>query len=99
MRWRPAAPRTNRLPRRCARRRRPRPRRLACRLRRPPDAMTAALALSAFPPLTGPIGFYPVVPDAAWVQRLLGWGVRTIQLRCKAADLSLIHISEPTRRT
>lgn len=40
-----------------------------------------------FAPLTGPIGFYPVVPDAAWVQRLLGWGVRTIQLRIKAQDL------------
>ncbi|MDB5741865.1 MAG: thiamine-phosphate diphosphorylase [Polaromonas sp.] len=39
-----------------------------------------------FAPLTGPIGFYPVVPDAAWVQRLLGWGVRTVQLRIKAAD-------------
>lgn len=39
-----------------------------------------------FAPLTGPIGFYPVVPDAAWVLRLLGWGVRTIQLRIKAAD-------------
>ncbi|CDS52843.1 Thiamin-phosphate pyrophosphorylase [Polaromonas sp. CG9_12] len=39
-----------------------------------------------FAPLTGPLGFYPVVPDAAWVQRLLGWGVRTIQLRIKAAD-------------
>lgn len=40
----------------------------------------------SFAPLTGPIGFYPVVPDAAWVRRLLGWGVRTIQLRIKAAD-------------
>jgi thiamine-phosphate diphosphorylase len=38
-----------------------------------------------FAPLTGPIGFYPVVHDAAWVQRLLGWGVRTVQLRFKAA--------------
>lgn len=38
-----------------------------------------------FASLTGPIGFYPVVHDAAWVQRLLGWGVRTIQLRFKAA--------------
>lgn len=37
-----------------------------------------------FAPLTGPIGFYPVVHDAAWVQRLLGWGVRTVQLRFKA---------------
>ncbi len=40
----------------------------------------------AFPALTGPIGFYPVVPTAEWVDRLLGWGVRTIQLRIKAAD-------------
>ncbi|MBC7377053.1 MAG: thiamine phosphate synthase [Burkholderiaceae bacterium] len=39
-----------------------------------------------FATLTGPLGFYPVVPDAAWVQRLLGWGVRCIQLRIKAAD-------------
>jgi thiamine-phosphate diphosphorylase len=37
----------------------------------------------AFAPLTGALGFYPVVPDAEWVQRLLGWGVRTIQLRHK----------------
>ena len=41
---------------------------------------------SAFNPLTGPIGFYPVVPTAEWVERLLGWGVRTIQLRIKALD-------------
>ena len=41
---------------------------------------------SAFNPLTGPIGFYPVVPTAEWVERLLGWGVRTIQLRIKSAD-------------
>lgn len=41
---------------------------------------------TAFVPLTGPLGFYPVVPTAHWVERLLGWGVRTIQLRIKAAD-------------
>ena len=41
---------------------------------------------TAFPPLTGPIGFYPVVPTAEWVQRLLGWGVRMVQLRAKATD-------------
>ena len=39
-----------------------------------------------FVPQTHPIGFYPVVPTADWVERLLGWGVRTIQLRIKAAD-------------
>lgn len=39
-----------------------------------------------FAPLAHPIGFYPVVPTAAWVERLLSWGVRTVQLRAKAAD-------------
>ena len=42
--------------------------------------------MAAFMPLTGPLGFYPVVPTADWVQRLLGWGVHTVQLRIKAAD-------------
>ena len=41
-----------------------------------------------FAPLIAPIGFYPVVPTAAWVERLLRWGVRTIQLRAKTADHS-----------
>jgi thiamine-phosphate diphosphorylase len=45
-----------------------------------------------FPSLTGPIGFYPVVHDAAWVQRLLGWGVRTVQLRFKAGDHTAAEI-------
>ena len=40
----------------------------------------------AFPALIARIGFYPVVPTAEWVQRLLGWGVRTIQLRIKTVD-------------
>ena len=39
-----------------------------------------------FAPLIAPIGFYPVVPTAAWVERLLSWGVRTVQLRIKSAD-------------
>ena len=41
---------------------------------------------TAFPPLIARVGFYPVVPTADWVQRLLGWGVRTIQLRIKTVD-------------
>lgn len=41
---------------------------------------------TSFNSLAHPIGFYPVVPTAAWVERLLSWGVRTIQLRIKAAD-------------
>ena len=59
--------------------------------------MTSSLALSAFPTLTGPVGFYPVVPDAAWVQRLLGWGVRTVQLRCKAEDHTAAEIEQEVR--
>ncbi|MBC7548047.1 MAG: thiamine phosphate synthase [Polaromonas sp.] len=47
----------------------------------------------SFAPLIAPIGFYPVVPTAEWVQRLLGWGVRTIQLRIKAADHTAAEIS------
>jgi thiamine-phosphate pyrophosphorylase len=39
-----------------------------------------------FAPIIHPIGFYPVVPTAAWAERLLSWGVRTVQLRIKAAD-------------
>ena len=46
-----------------------------------------------FAPLTHPLGFYPVVPTAAWVQQLLQWGVRTIQLRIKTADHTLAEIS------
>jgi thiamine-phosphate diphosphorylase len=37
----------------------------------------------SFNPISAPLGFYPVVPDAAWVQKLLNWGVRTVQLRYK----------------
>ena len=46
-----------------------------------------------FPPLAR-IGFYPVVPDATWVQHLLDWGVRTIQLRFKAPG----HTAEEIER-
>jgi thiamine-phosphate pyrophosphorylase len=46
-----------------------------------------------FAPLAHPIGFYPVVPSADWVERLLSWGVRTIQLRIKAADHTAADIS------
>ena len=51
----------------------------------------------SFTPLLAPIGFYPVVPTADWVQRLLGWGVRTVQLRIKAADHSLAEIALQVR--
>ena len=58
-----------------------------------PDAMTT----TPFAPLTGPIGFYPVVHDAAWVQRLLDWGVRTVQLRFKAAGHTPAEIEGEVR--
>ena len=51
----------------------------------------------AFAPLSGPIGFYPVVHDAAWVQRLLDWGVRTVQLRFKMAGHTPAEIEREVR--
>ena len=46
-----------------------------------------------FAPIIHRIGFYPVVPTAAWVERLLSWGVRTVQLRIKAADHTPANIA------
>ena len=46
----------------------------------------------SFPSLISPIGFYPVVATAEWVERLLGWGVRTVQLRFKAAGHTALEI-------
>ncbi len=51
------------------------------------------MTIPSFAPPIAPLGFYPVVPTADWVQRLLGWGVRTVQLRIKAADHSLADIA------
>ena len=51
----------------------------------------------AFLPATGPIGFYPVVPTADWIERLLGWGVRTVQLRIKAVDHAHADIEQQVR--
>ena len=42
------------------------------------------MTFKSFNPIAAPLGFYPVVPDADWVQRLLNWGLRTVQLRFKA---------------
>jgi len=36
-----------------------------------------------FKPMSARIGFYPVVPNADWVQRALAAGARTVQLRFK----------------
>lgn len=45
----------------------------------------AALAPAAqpFAPCPARLGLYPVVDSLAWIERLLEWGVRTLQLRIK----------------
>jgi thiamine-phosphate pyrophosphorylase len=35
--------------------------------------------------------FYPIVPDAAWVQRIVPLGVKTLQLRVKGAGLDHVR--------
>ena len=62
-----------------------------------PSNTLTTLTTSEFLPLTGPIGFYPVVHDAAWVQRLLGWGVRTVQLRIKTANYTPAEIEREVK--
>jgi thiamine-phosphate pyrophosphorylase len=57
----------------------------------------SAMNTTSFAPLTGPIGFYPVVHDAAWVRRLLDWGIRTVQLRFKAAGHTPAEIEREVR--
>lgn len=45
-----------------------------------------------FARLTGQPGFYPIVPDADWVLRLLEWGVCTIQLRIKGVEGAALRL-------
>ncbi|MEL7048037.1 MAG: thiamine phosphate synthase, partial [Pseudomonadota bacterium] len=40
---------------------------------------------------TTPDVFYPIVPDIAWLKRIVPLGVRTVQLRLKDASRSVIH--------
>ncbi len=35
--------------------------------------------------------FYPIVPDAAWVERIVPLGVKTVQLRIKGAGLDQVR--------
>jgi len=51
-----------------------------------------------FAPLIAPIGFYPVLPDADWVQRVLHWGARTVQLRFKPAPHNDATIAEQVQK-
>ncbi|WP_342619700.1 thiamine phosphate synthase [Rhodoferax sp. GW822-FHT02A01] len=59
--------------------------------------MPAQATSASFVPLSGPLGFYPVVPDASWVERLLHWGVRTVQLRFKPASGDDAAVREQVR--
>ena len=49
-----------------------------------------------FPPLRAPLKFYAVVPDAAWVERMVKAGADTVQLRNKT--LSGEALREEIRR-
>ncbi len=53
-------------------------------------AAELAAASMPFAPCPDHLGLYPVVDSLAWLERLLAWGVRTLQLRIKdraAADV------------
>jgi len=43
--------------------------------------------MTSIPPFpeypSGFLGFYPIVPDLTWVEKLVAWGAKTIQLRIK----------------
>jgi len=51
-----------------------------------------------FAPLIASIGFYPVLPDADWVQRVLYWGALTVQLRFKPAPHNDAAIAEQVQK-
>ena len=44
-----------------------------------------AAPVQPFPRCPERLGLYPVLPDADWVERVLGFGVKTVQLRRKTA--------------
>lgn len=46
-----------------------------------------------------PVGFYPVVPDADWVQRALAGGARTVQLRFKPQAVPALDVVHQVRST
>src|SRR6185436_13416710 len=56
-----------------------------------------AMPAAAFAPLSGPLGFYAVLPDADWIERALAMGVRTLQLRLKAGSLPQAELTAKLR--
>lgn len=51
-----------------------------------PDDFGMRAPTRAFAPCPQRLGLYPVLPSAAWVERVLACGVRTVQLRVKDAE-------------
>ena len=45
----------------------------------------------SFPAVRAPLKFYAVVPDAAWVERMVKAGADTVQLRNKTLDGEALH--------
>ena len=45
----------------------------------------------AFPSCPHALGLYAVLPDAAWVARMVALGVHTVQLRFKSDDTAAVH--------
>ena len=43
-----------------------------------------------FLPCESPIGFYPIVDSLQWVEKLVAWGVKTIQLRIKTGEAKTV---------
>ena len=56
-----------------------------------------AAPTSPFAPVSGPLGFYAVLPDADWIERALAMGVRTLQLRLKAGSLPPVELTAQLR--
>ena len=47
------------------------------------EVLVACLPTESFAPCPRQLGLYPVVDSAVWIEKLLAWGVRTVQLRIK----------------
>ena len=51
-----------------------------------PISAAAGYPTAPFAPTPARLGLYPVVDSVAWLEKLLRWGVRTLQLRIKNPD-------------
>jgi hydroxymethylpyrimidine kinase/phosphomethylpyrimidine kinase/thiamine-phosphate diphosphorylase len=49
--------------------------------------LEASFLVEGFPATDHQLGLYPVVDSVAWIEKLLQWGVRTLQLRVKNPDV------------